>query len=146
MEQQSQEIVASGSMAEVPNDPGKMFIGGLSWQTSPDRGHNREKRNKEWDWDWEHSIRHLQENEQWNRMHQTDTVTHLCASLYSCSLFFPSPSLSFHIPVRVYPSLTFSDFIVHRVSDAIAPDSTTSSDPLTRLSLLFLNVIAPSRF
>ncbi|XP_044584358.1 RNA-binding protein Musashi homolog Rbp6 isoform X3 [Cotesia glomerata] len=36
MEQQSQEIVASGSMAEVPNDPGKMFIGGLSWQTSPE--------------------------------------------------------------------------------------------------------------
>ncbi|ODN04074.1 RNA-binding protein Musashi Rbp6 [Orchesella cincta] len=22
--------------AEVPNDPGKMFIGGLSWQTSPE--------------------------------------------------------------------------------------------------------------
>ncbi|XP_015597443.1 RNA-binding protein Musashi homolog Rbp6 isoform X3 [Cephus cinctus] len=36
MEPQSQEIVASGSPAEVPNDPGKMFIGGLSWQTSPE--------------------------------------------------------------------------------------------------------------
>ncbi|XP_015120818.1 RNA-binding protein Musashi homolog Rbp6 isoform X2 [Diachasma alloeum] len=36
MEPQGQEIVASGSMAEVPNDPGKMFIGGLSWQTSPE--------------------------------------------------------------------------------------------------------------
>ncbi|XP_043473233.1 RNA-binding protein Musashi homolog Rbp6 isoform X6 [Leptopilina heterotoma] len=36
MEQQTQEIVASGSPAEVPNDPGKMFIGGLSWQTSPE--------------------------------------------------------------------------------------------------------------
>ncbi|RLU21511.1 hypothetical protein DMN91_005884 [Ooceraea biroi] len=36
MEPQNQEIVASGSPAEVPNDPGKMFIGGLSWQTSPD--------------------------------------------------------------------------------------------------------------
>ncbi|KAK2575259.1 hypothetical protein KPH14_000980 [Odynerus spinipes] len=35
MESQNQEIVASGSPAEVPNDPGKMFIGGLSWQTSP---------------------------------------------------------------------------------------------------------------
>lgn len=34
--QQNQEIVASGSPAEVPNDPGKMFIGGLSWQTSPE--------------------------------------------------------------------------------------------------------------
>ncbi|XP_026295063.1 RNA-binding protein Musashi homolog Rbp6 isoform X14 [Apis mellifera] len=36
MEAQNQEIVASGSPAEVPNDPGKMFIGGLSWQTSPE--------------------------------------------------------------------------------------------------------------
>lgn len=36
MEPQNQEIVASGSPAEVPNDPGKMFIGGLSWQTSPE--------------------------------------------------------------------------------------------------------------
>ncbi|XP_051173202.1 RNA-binding protein Musashi homolog Rbp6 isoform X8 [Leptopilina boulardi] len=36
MEPQTQEIVASGSPAEVPNDPGKMFIGGLSWQTSPE--------------------------------------------------------------------------------------------------------------
>ncbi|XP_023318176.1 RNA-binding protein Musashi homolog Rbp6-like [Trichogramma pretiosum] len=35
MEAQSQDIVASGSPPEVPNDPGKMFIGGLSWQTSP---------------------------------------------------------------------------------------------------------------
>lgn len=26
----------SGSPNEVPNDPGKMFIGGLSWQTSPE--------------------------------------------------------------------------------------------------------------
>lgn len=25
-----------GNQAEVPNDPGKMFIGGLSWQTSPE--------------------------------------------------------------------------------------------------------------
>ncbi|KAJ3626192.1 hypothetical protein MTP99_016709 [Tenebrio molitor] len=38
MEPQNQEIVASGSPAEVPNDPGKMFIGGLSWQTSPAPG------------------------------------------------------------------------------------------------------------
>ncbi|XP_076176008.1 RNA-binding protein 6 isoform X2 [Ptiloglossa arizonensis] len=36
MEPQNQEIVASSSPAEVPNDPGKMFIGGLSWQTSPE--------------------------------------------------------------------------------------------------------------
>ncbi|XP_012277740.1 RNA-binding protein Musashi homolog Rbp6 isoform X1 [Orussus abietinus] len=36
MEPQTPEIVASGSPAEVPNDPGKMFIGGLSWQTSPE--------------------------------------------------------------------------------------------------------------
>ncbi|XP_017756565.1 PREDICTED: RNA-binding protein Musashi homolog Rbp6 isoform X2 [Eufriesea mexicana] len=36
MEPQNQEIVTSGSPAEVPNDPGKMFIGGLSWQTSPE--------------------------------------------------------------------------------------------------------------
>ncbi|KAF4528393.1 hypothetical protein B566_EDAN015162 [Ephemera danica] len=35
MEAQSQDSVAAGSPAEVPNDPGKMFIGGLSWQTSP---------------------------------------------------------------------------------------------------------------
>nr|CAI5850424.1 unnamed protein product [Callosobruchus analis] len=35
MEPQGQELVAGGSPAEVPNDPGKMFIGGLSWQTSP---------------------------------------------------------------------------------------------------------------
>ncbi|XP_059483353.1 RNA-binding protein Musashi homolog Rbp6 isoform X4 [Neocloeon triangulifer] len=36
MEAQSQDSVAAGSPAEVPNDPGKMFIGGLSWQTSPE--------------------------------------------------------------------------------------------------------------
>lgn len=36
MEPQTQESVAGGSPAEVPNDPGKMFIGGLSWQTSPE--------------------------------------------------------------------------------------------------------------
>ncbi|XP_043272062.1 RNA-binding protein Musashi homolog Rbp6 isoform X4 [Venturia canescens] len=36
MEPQNQEIVASASFAEVPNDPGKMFIGGLSWQSSPE--------------------------------------------------------------------------------------------------------------
>ncbi|XP_063221970.1 RNA-binding protein Musashi homolog Rbp6 isoform X4 [Bacillus rossius redtenbacheri] len=36
MESQNQESVAGGSPAEVPNDPGKMFIGGLSWQTSPE--------------------------------------------------------------------------------------------------------------
>ncbi|XP_045474553.1 RNA-binding protein Musashi homolog Rbp6 isoform X5 [Harmonia axyridis] len=36
MEPQTQEIVQGGSPAEVPNDPGKMFIGGLSWQTSPE--------------------------------------------------------------------------------------------------------------
>ncbi|XP_025832091.1 RNA-binding protein Musashi homolog Rbp6 isoform X2 [Agrilus planipennis] len=36
MDPQGQEIVAVGSPAEVPNDPGKMFIGGLSWQTSPE--------------------------------------------------------------------------------------------------------------
>ncbi|KAH1000084.1 hypothetical protein HUJ04_000016 [Dendroctonus ponderosae] len=35
MEGQNQEMMAGGSPAEVPNDPGKMFIGGLSWQTSP---------------------------------------------------------------------------------------------------------------
>lgn len=28
--------LAGASPAEVPNDPGKMFIGGLSWQTSPE--------------------------------------------------------------------------------------------------------------
>ncbi|KAK9873326.1 hypothetical protein WA026_022133 [Henosepilachna vigintioctopunctata] len=39
MEPQNQEIVAGGSPAEVPNDPGKMFIGGLSWQTSPEYFH-----------------------------------------------------------------------------------------------------------
>ncbi|CAB3234530.1 unnamed protein product [Arctia plantaginis] len=33
METQNQE--AARSPAEVPNDPGKMFVGGLSWQTSP---------------------------------------------------------------------------------------------------------------
>ncbi|CAH2074283.1 unnamed protein product, partial [Iphiclides podalirius] len=33
METQSQD--AAHSPAEVPNDPGKMFVGGLSWQTSP---------------------------------------------------------------------------------------------------------------
>ncbi|XP_057669281.1 RNA-binding protein Musashi homolog Rbp6 isoform X8 [Diorhabda carinulata] len=36
MDPQNQDIVAVGSPAEVPNDPGKMFIGGLSWQTSPE--------------------------------------------------------------------------------------------------------------
>ncbi|KAF0292610.1 RNA-binding protein Musashi Rbp6 [Amphibalanus amphitrite] len=25
-----------GSPSELPNDPGKMFIGGLSWQTTPE--------------------------------------------------------------------------------------------------------------
>ncbi|XP_014294488.1 RNA-binding protein Musashi homolog Rbp6 isoform X8 [Halyomorpha halys] len=34
MEPQGQEVVPGA--AEVPNDPGKMFIGGLSWQTSPE--------------------------------------------------------------------------------------------------------------
>lgn len=34
MESQAQDGVAGP--AEVPNDPGKMFIGGLSWQTSPE--------------------------------------------------------------------------------------------------------------
>lgn len=34
MEPQGQEAVPGA--AEVPNDPGKMFIGGLSWQTSPE--------------------------------------------------------------------------------------------------------------
>ncbi|XP_041977528.1 RNA-binding protein Musashi homolog Rbp6 isoform X3 [Aricia agestis] len=34
METQNQDA-APGS-AEVPNDPGKMFVGGLSWQTSPE--------------------------------------------------------------------------------------------------------------
>ncbi|CAG5012356.1 unnamed protein product [Parnassius apollo] len=33
METQSQDV--AHSPAEVPNDPGKMFVGGLSWQTSP---------------------------------------------------------------------------------------------------------------
>ncbi|VVD02916.1 unnamed protein product [Leptidea sinapis] len=32
METQTQEVASPG---EVPNDPGKMFVGGLSWQTSP---------------------------------------------------------------------------------------------------------------
>ncbi|XP_049314379.1 RNA-binding protein Musashi homolog Rbp6 isoform X2 [Bactrocera dorsalis] len=32
---QSQDM-STGSPSEVPNDPGKMFIGGLSWQTSPE--------------------------------------------------------------------------------------------------------------
>lgn len=37
MEPQTQDSVAGGgSPAEVPNDPGKMFIGGLSWQTTPE--------------------------------------------------------------------------------------------------------------
>ncbi|XP_056635656.1 RNA-binding protein Musashi homolog Rbp6 isoform X1 [Diorhabda sublineata] len=36
MDPQNQDIVAVSSPAEVPNDPGKMFIGGLSWQTSPE--------------------------------------------------------------------------------------------------------------
>ncbi|XP_066155740.1 RNA-binding protein Musashi homolog Rbp6 isoform X2 [Euwallacea fornicatus] len=36
MEGQNQDLVVAGSPAEVPNDPGKMFIGGLSWQTSPE--------------------------------------------------------------------------------------------------------------
>lgn len=38
MEHQSQDLGAhqAGNQAEVPNDPGKMFIGGLSWQTSPE--------------------------------------------------------------------------------------------------------------
>ncbi|TMW50389.1 hypothetical protein DOY81_004543 [Sarcophaga bullata] len=37
-QQQPQSATAQSEMAspsEVPNDPGKMFIGGLSWQTSP---------------------------------------------------------------------------------------------------------------
>ncbi|XP_063531765.1 RNA-binding protein Musashi homolog Rbp6 isoform X2 [Cydia strobilella] len=34
METQNQD--AAHSPAEVPNDPGKMFVGGLSWQTSPE--------------------------------------------------------------------------------------------------------------
>ncbi|XP_037940445.1 RNA-binding protein Musashi homolog Rbp6 isoform X4 [Teleopsis dalmanni] len=33
---QSQQEMSTGSPMEVPNDPGKMFIGGLSWQTSPE--------------------------------------------------------------------------------------------------------------
>lgn len=36
MDHQSQQDMSTGSPAEVPNDPGKMFIGGLSWQTSPE--------------------------------------------------------------------------------------------------------------
>ncbi|EDX10823.1 GD12423 [Drosophila simulans] len=37
-QQQQQQQVELGpcSPSEVPNDPGKMFIGGLSWQTSPE--------------------------------------------------------------------------------------------------------------
>ncbi|XP_037045875.1 RNA-binding protein Musashi homolog Rbp6 isoform X4 [Bradysia coprophila] len=34
--QNQQDLVPTGAPAEVPNDPGKMFIGGLSWQTSPE--------------------------------------------------------------------------------------------------------------
>ncbi|XP_076251517.1 uncharacterized protein LOC143190836 [Rhynchophorus ferrugineus] len=41
MEGQNQDLVAGGSPAEVPNDPGKMFIGGLSWQTSPGMARKR---------------------------------------------------------------------------------------------------------
>ncbi|KAH9637751.1 hypothetical protein HF086_009419 [Spodoptera exigua] len=33
MDTQNQDVARSP--AEVPNDPGKMFVGGLSWQTSP---------------------------------------------------------------------------------------------------------------
>ncbi|XP_058123232.1 RNA-binding protein Musashi homolog Rbp6-like [Anopheles coustani] len=38
MEHQSQDLGShqGNNQAEVPNDPGKMFIGGLSWQTSPE--------------------------------------------------------------------------------------------------------------
>ncbi|XP_070573214.1 RNA-binding protein Musashi homolog 2-like isoform X26 [Ptychodera flava] len=36
MEAESQQTSCSGTSNEIPNDPGKMFIGGLSWQTSPD--------------------------------------------------------------------------------------------------------------
>nr|XP_006821929.1 PREDICTED: musashi homolog 2 isoform X3 [Saccoglossus kowalevskii] len=35
MEAESQQT-SSGTSNEIPNDPGKMFIGGLSWQTTPD--------------------------------------------------------------------------------------------------------------
>ncbi|XP_055601551.1 RNA-binding protein Musashi homolog Rbp6-like isoform X2 [Uranotaenia lowii] len=35
-QQQQQQDHQSNNQAEVPNDPGKMFIGGLSWQTSPE--------------------------------------------------------------------------------------------------------------
>ncbi|KAL8571615.1 hypothetical protein ACOMHN_055809 [Nucella lapillus] len=30
-----QTTSSSSSNEDIPNDPGKMFIGGLSWQTSP---------------------------------------------------------------------------------------------------------------
>ncbi|XP_035792530.1 RNA-binding protein Musashi homolog Rbp6 isoform X2 [Anopheles aquasalis] len=38
MEHQNQDLGShpGNNQAEVPNDPGKMFIGGLSWQTSPE--------------------------------------------------------------------------------------------------------------
>ncbi|XP_035916889.1 RNA-binding protein Musashi homolog Rbp6 isoform X5 [Anopheles stephensi] len=38
MEHQNQDLGVhpGNNQAEVPNDPGKMFIGGLSWQTSPE--------------------------------------------------------------------------------------------------------------
>ncbi|CAG0912663.1 unnamed protein product [Notodromas monacha] len=32
---ESVQELANGSTAEIPNDPGKMFVGGLSWQTTP---------------------------------------------------------------------------------------------------------------
>lgn len=32
----SPENIFSGSGDEIPNDPGKMFVGGLSWQTTPE--------------------------------------------------------------------------------------------------------------
>ncbi|XP_062129705.1 uncharacterized protein LOC133841326 isoform X1 [Drosophila sulfurigaster albostrigata] len=35
-QQQQQAELGPVSPSEVPNDPGKMFIGGLSWQTSPE--------------------------------------------------------------------------------------------------------------
>ncbi|KAG7307163.1 hypothetical protein JYU34_007312 [Plutella xylostella] len=43
MDTQSQD---AASPAELPNDPGKMFVGGLSWQTSPGKSlkeHSRER-------------------------------------------------------------------------------------------------------
>ncbi|KAH8395109.1 hypothetical protein KR215_010413 [Drosophila sulfurigaster] len=44
-QQQQQAELGPVSPSEVPNDPGKMFIGGLSWQTSPVEGDDDDDEN-----------------------------------------------------------------------------------------------------